>query len=71
MAIDLGALTMAEANVPHFVRTGLAGGLTAFPSSVEALRPALDLAHWIAAPFVVVTGQEMPVRLAYMIPVVE
>src|ERR1700680_2621420 len=73
MAIDLGALTMeqAEATVPHFVRTGLAGGLTAFPTSVEALRPALLLAHRIAAPFVVVIGQEMPVRLADMVPVIE
>ena len=73
MAIDLGALTMeqAEATVPHFLRTGLAGGLTAFPASVEALRPALQLAHRIAAPFVVVIGQEMPVRLADMLPVIE
>src|ERR1700675_523197 len=73
MAIDLGALTMdqAEATVPHFVRTGLAGGLTAFPASVEALRPALLLAHRIAAPFVVVIGQEMPIRLADMVPVIE
>src|SRR6266404_620365 len=64
MAIDLGALTMeqAEATVPHFSRTGLAGGLTAFPTSVEALRPALRLAHRIAAPFVAVIGQEMPIR---------
>src|SRR3979490_1812030 len=55
MVIDLGALTMeqAEATVPHFTRTGLAGGLTAFPTSVDALRPALRLAHRIAAPFVV------------------
>src|SRR3984957_13659000 len=52
MAIDLGALSLeqAEATVPHFARTGLAGGLTAFPTSVEALRPALDLAHRIPAP---------------------
>src|ERR1700680_5338087 len=73
MAIDLGALTMeqAEATVPHFVRTGLAGGLTAFPASVEALRPALLLAHRIAGPFVVVIGQEMPIRLADMVPVIE
>jgi hypothetical protein len=71
MAIDLGALTYAEAEatVPHFERTGLAGGLTAFPTSVEALRPALALAHRIGAPFVVVIGQEMPVRLADMVPV--
>jgi hypothetical protein len=73
MAIDLGALTLeqAEATVPHFARTGLAGGLTAFPASVEALRPALRLAHRIAAPFVVVIGQEMPVALADMVPVIE
>jgi len=73
MAIDLGALTMeqAEATVPHFQRTGLAGGLTAFPASIEALRPALRLAHRIAAPFVVVIGQEMPVRLTDMVPVIE
>jgi hypothetical protein len=73
MAIDLGALTMqqAEATVPHFARTGLAGGLTAFPVSVEALRPALLLGQRIAAPFVVVIGQEMPVCLADMVPVIE
>src|SRR5260370_6418779 len=64
MAIDLGALTMeqAEATVPHFGRTSLAGGLTAFPASVEALRPALQLARRIAAPFWGVSGQEMPMR---------
>jgi hypothetical protein len=73
MAIDLGALTMAQAEetVPHFARTGLRGGLTAFPKSVEALRPALALAQRIAAPYVVVIGQEMPVALADMIPVIE
>jgi hypothetical protein len=73
MAIDLGALTMeqAEATVPHFLRTGLAGGLTAFPTSIDALRPALRLAHRIAAPFVTVIGQEMPIRLADMVPVIE
>jgi hypothetical protein len=73
MTIDLGALTLAqaEATVPYFARTGLRGGLTAFPKSVEALRPALALAHRIAAPYVVVIGQEMPVEVADMIPVIE
>jgi len=73
MTIDLGALKLAEAEatVPHFARTGLRGGLTAFPGSVEALRPALQLAHRIAAPYVVVIGQEMPVKVADMIPVIE
>jgi hypothetical protein len=64
-------MEQAEATVPHFARTGLAGGLTAFPASVEALRPALRLAHRIAAPCVVVIGQEMPVALADMVPVIE
>ena len=73
MAIDLGALTypQAEATVPHFARTGLKGALTAFPGSVEDLRPALALAHRIGAPYVVVIGQEMPVAVADMIPVIE
>ena len=73
MAIDLGALSMtaAEAIIPHFARTGLAGGLTAFPQSVEALKPALELAHRIAAPFVVVIGQDMPVHVHDMIPRIE
>lgn len=73
MAIDLGALTLeqAQATVPHFIRTGLAGGLTAFPTSIEALRPALLLAHRIGAPFVVVIGQEMPIILTDMVRVIE
>jgi len=73
MAIDLGALKMeeAEATVPHFERTRLRGGLTAFPTSVEALRPALALAHRIAAPYVVVIGQEMPIEVTKMIPLIE
>ena len=73
MAIDLGALSMeqAVATVPHFARTGLAGGLTAFPRSAEDLCPALELAHRIRAPFVTVIGQVMPVRVADMIPVIE
>jgi hypothetical protein len=65
MAIDLGALTLeqARATVPHFARTGLAGLVTAFPQSIEDLRPALRLAHDIAAPFVIVVGQVMPLRV--------
>lgn len=73
MAIDLGALAMeqARATVPHFARTGLGGLLTAFPRSVEDLRPALALAHDIGAPFVVVVGQVMPLSVAEMAPVIE
>jgi hypothetical protein len=73
MAIDLGALTLEQAQetVPHFARTGLLGAVTAFPTSIEGLRPALELAHRIKAPFVVVIGQEMPLRVADMVPVIE
>jgi hypothetical protein len=72
MAIDLGALTFeqAQATVPHFARTGLAGLLTAFPRSIEDLRPALRLAKDIGVPFVMVIGQVMPLSVAGMIPVV-
>jgi hypothetical protein len=72
MAIDLGALTFAEAEatIPHFARTGLGGLLTAFPRSIEELRPALRLGKRIGAPFVVVIGQVMPLSVAEMIPVV-
>ncbi len=73
MTIDLGALTLSEAQatVPHFIRSGLRGGLTAFPNSVDTLRQALALAHGIAAPYVVVIGQDMPVKVADMIPIIE
>ncbi|HXA99716.1 MAG TPA: hypothetical protein VNW05_04265 [Steroidobacteraceae bacterium] len=73
MAIDLGALSMAQAetSVAQFARTGLAGALTAFPTSIEGLRPALRLAQRIAAPFVVVIGQMMPIRLEEMVPLIE
>jgi hypothetical protein len=72
MAIDLGALTFAEAEetVPHFARTGLGGLLTAFPRSIEDLRPALRLAKRIGAPFVIVIGQVMPLSVAGSIPVI-
>jgi hypothetical protein len=72
MAIDLGAMdiTAAKAVVPEFARTGLAGLLTAFPRSIEELRPALHLAKDIGSPFVVVVGQVMPVSVDGMIPVI-
>jgi hypothetical protein len=73
MAIDLGALTpeQAEATVPHFSRTGLEGGLTAFPRSIDSLRTALRLAARIGAPFAVIIGQDMPIRLEDMVGVIE
>lgn len=73
LAIDLGALDLAAARrcVPEYARTGLAGMLTAFPTSIEALRPALHLAKDIGAPFVIVVGQVMPLAVHAMIPVVQ
>jgi hypothetical protein len=69
MAIDLGALSFSEARqtIPEFTRTGLHAVLSAFPQSVEDLRPALQLAREINAPFVVVIGQQMPLELEAMI----
>ena len=65
MAIDLGALDIvsARALVPEFGRTGLQGLLTAFPRSIEELRPALHLAKDIGSPFVIVVGQVMPLAV--------
>jgi hypothetical protein len=73
MAIDLGALSFeqAEETVPHFSRTGLAAGLTAFPTSDADLRRCIALAKRIGAPFLVVIGQDMPVKLEEMITVIE
>jgi hypothetical protein len=72
LAIDLGAsdLPAARCCVAEFARTGLKGLVIAFPTSVEALRPALHLAKDIGAPFVVVVGKVMPLTVADMIPVV-
>jgi len=73
MAIDLGALSLeqAQATVPEFSRTGLAGLLTAFPRTIEELRPALHLAKEIGSPFVVIVGQVMPVKLEDMAEVIK
>jgi hypothetical protein len=73
MAIDLGAMDIvaARALVPEFARTGLAGLLTAFPRSIEELRPALRLAKDIGSPFVIVVGQVMPLAVADMVEVIE
>lgn len=72
VAIDLGALDLAAARAcaPEYARTGLSGLVTAFPTSIEALRPALQLAKDIGAPFVIVVGQVMPLAVDDMIPVV-
>jgi hypothetical protein len=72
MAIDLGAMDFAtaRATVPEFARTGLRGLLTAFPHSIEELRPALHLSKAIGSPFVIVVGQVMPLAVAEMAEVI-
>src|SRR5215469_9401390 len=72
LAIDLGAADMEVARtcVPEYARTGLKGLVMAFPASIEGLRPALHLAKDIDAPFVVVIGKIMPLRVEEMIPVI-
>ena len=72
MAIDLGALTLeqAHATLPEFRRTGLRGLVTAFPRNIDDLRPALQLAHDVGSPFVVVVGQVMPLRVSDMVEVI-
>jgi hypothetical protein len=68
MALDLGAMDIDAARglIPEFTRTGLKGLLTAFPRSIEELRPALHLAKDIGSPFVIVVGQVMPLAVADM-----
>lgn len=72
LAVDLGALDLATARTlaREFARTGLASLVTAFPRSIEGLRPALQFAKEIGAPFVIVVGQVMPLAVADMVPVV-
>jgi hypothetical protein len=72
MAIDLGAMDIgaARALAPEFERTGLKGLLTAFPRSIEELRPALRLAKDIGSPFAIVVGQVMPLAVAEMVQVI-
>jgi hypothetical protein len=72
LAIDLGAadLEVARTCVPEYARTGLKGLVMAFPNSIESLRPALHLAKEIGAPFVVVIGRVMPLRVEEMVPVI-
>ncbi len=72
MTIDLGAMDLAAASatVPFFARYGLDGGLTAFPRTIDDLRPAIRLAKDIGAPFVVIVGQVMPVGLEGSVAVV-
>jgi hypothetical protein len=72
MAIDLGAMDIEAARrvVPEFRRTELKGLLTAFPRSIEELRPAIGLAKEIGSPFVIVIGQVMPLAVSDMVEVI-
>jgi hypothetical protein len=72
LSVDLGALPLEQAApvIPHFARTGLRGLVTAFPRSIEDIRPAIAFAKAIGAPFVIVVGLVMPVTIAGMIPVI-
>jgi hypothetical protein len=72
MALDLGAMDIGAAweVVPEFARTGLNALVTAFPRSIEDLRPALHLAKEVGSPFVIVIGQVMPLAVADMVPVI-
>jgi hypothetical protein len=72
MGLDLGAMEIGKAweVVPEFARTGLAALVTAFPRSIEDLRPALHLAKEVGSPFVIVIGQVMPLAVADMVPVI-
>lgn len=72
MGLDLGAMDIEKARevVPEFARTGFAALVTAFPRSIEDLRPALHLAKEVGSPFVVVIGQVMPLAVADMVPVI-
>lgn len=72
MTIDVGPLPVDEARklAPHFTRTGLRAGVTAFPKSIEGLAPMIHFAKDIGAPFVTVVGQVTPLSVEGMIPVV-
>jgi hypothetical protein len=72
MAIDLGATDIATVQKarPLLERHKLGCFLTAFPKTIDALRPVLEAAKEIGAPFVNVIGQVMPLSLEGMIPVI-
>jgi hypothetical protein len=72
MAIDFGVTDMDAALKlrPLFEKHRLGCLLIAFPRTIEALRPVLEMAKAWDAPFVNVIGQVMPIPLAGMIPVI-
>lgn len=72
LCVDMGSTSIEEAKtyVPYYQRTGLRGLVTAFPNSIEDLRPAIHLAKDIGAPFVIIVGMVMPIKLEDMIETV-
>jgi len=70
--VDLGASDVATALKarPLFEKYGLGCLLIAFPRTIEALRPVLEMAKDFRAPFVNVIGQVMPISVEGMIPVI-
>lgn len=72
MCVDLGASTLEDAwtYVPYYKSTGLRGLVTAFPKSTEELRASIHLAKEVDAPFMIVIGMVMPVKVEDMMEVV-
>jgi hypothetical protein len=72
MAIDFGVTDVASARKtrPLFEKHGLGCLLIAFPRTIEALRPVLEMAREFNAPFVNIIGQVMPISVEGMIPVI-
>ena len=72
MAIDFGVTDMdaARKTKPLFEKHRLGCLLVAFPRTIEALRPVLEMAKEFDAPFVNVIGQVMPISVEGMIPVI-
>jgi hypothetical protein len=72
MAIDFGATDVATAYKakPLFEKHKLGCLLIAFPRSISALAPVLEMAKEFNAPFVNVIGKVMPISVEGMIPVV-
>ncbi len=72
MNIDVGPTPVDRVRemLPHYARTGLRGGVTAFPTSIDDLVPMIHLAKDIDAPFVAVIGQVMPLSVEGMISVI-
>ncbi len=73
MAFDAGVSDPAIVKRvrPLYERHSLGCLITAFPESIEDLRPALRLARELDARFVNVIGQVMPIAVDDMIPVIQ